>query len=148
MSVIQTITDKKTILAIVFRHSLKANGVKFLTPQSYPLQIGLLEHPTGKPIRVHRHRNLRYKVNTTQEFIYVESGEVEATIYRNNWTVVKKVILKKGDFILSVAGGHGFKVRKKCRMIEIKQGPYPGDKLAKIFKPNSWKFQSMHHSFR
>ena len=136
MASVQTIQDGKKTLAIVFRHSLKANGVKFLTPQTYPLQLGLLEHPAEKKIRSHRHRNLKYKVDTTQEFIYIESGEVEATIYRNNWEVVKKVRLKKGDFILSVAGGHGFKVIKKCRMIEIKQGPYPGDKLAKIFKPN------------
>lgn len=132
---LQLIESKGKTLALVFKHSLKADGVKFLTPQSYPLQIGLLEHPTGKLIRTHRHRNLKYKVDTTQEFIYIESGEVEATIYRNDWTIVKKVVLKKGDFILSVAGGHGFRVIKKCRMIEIKQGPYPGDKLAKIFKP-------------
>lgn len=133
---IQPIVDGTQTLAIVFRHSLKANGVKFLTPQHYPLQVGLLEHPAKKQIRAHRHRNLKYKVNTTQEFIYIETGEVEATIYRVNWTVVKKVRLKPGDFILSIAGGHGFRVLKRCRMIEIKQGPYPGDKLAKIFKPN------------
>ena len=106
-----------------------------MTPHNYPLQIGLLEHPAKKTIRAHRHRNLKYKVNTTQEFIYMESGEVEATIYRNDWTVVKKVRLKKGDFILSITGGHGFRVIKPSRMIEIKQGPYPGDKKAKIFKP-------------
>lgn len=137
MSNMQIVQDGEKTLALVFRNSLKADGVKFLTPSSYPLQIGLLEHPTGKAIRAHRHRNLKYKVNTTQEFIYIESGEVEATIYRNDWTVVKKILLKKGDFILSVAGGHGFRVIKKCRMIEIKQGPYPGDKLAKIFKPQA-----------
>ncbi len=129
------IKDGPKILAMVFRHRLQADGVKFLTPQSYPLQVGLLQHPSGKKIKAHRHRNLRYKVNTTQEFLYIASGELEATIYRNDWTVVKKVILKSGDFILSVAGGHGFRVLKRCRVIEIKQGPYPGDTKAKIFKP-------------
>lgn len=137
MKSIFEINDGKTLLAIVFRHSLTADGVKFLTPQNYPLQLGLLEHPSGKQIRAHRHPAFKYNVTTTQEFIYIETGEVEATIYRNDWSIVKKVILKKGDFILSVAGGHSFKVLKKCRMIEIKQGPYPGDAKAKIFMPET-----------
>lgn len=135
MQTIQEIRDGQKILALVFSHKLRADGVKFLTPQTYPLQIGLLEHPQGKIIRSHRHRNLRYKVNTTQEFLYIETGKVEAVIYRNDWTIVKKVILNAGDFILSIAGGHGFRILKKSRIIEIKQGPYPGDKKAKIFKP-------------
>lgn len=137
MLAIREVRAGKKILAIVFRHALRAKGVRFLTPQSYTLQLGLLEHPPGKAIRAHRHPNTKYNVSTTQEFLYIEKGKVEATIYRNNWAVVKKVILKKGDFILSVAGGHSFRILKPSRIIEIKQGPYPGDKKAKIFKPEA-----------
>lgn len=131
---IQEIKDKTKLLAIVFRKNLTTNGVSFLTPQHYPLQLGLIEHGKNKQVRAHRHPPIKYKVNTTQEFIYLEKGKVEVTIYANNWSVVKKTVLNKGDFILAVAGGHSFKVLQKCRMIEIKQGPYPGDKKAKIFK--------------
>jgi len=42
--------------------------------------------------------------------------------------------LKAGDFMLSVAGGHAFSIEKGSRLIEVKQGPYPGDKRAKVFK--------------
>lgn len=129
------IVDHVETLALIFRHSIKADGVKFLTPDDYTLQLGLIEHPSGKEIKDHIHRqDIKYNVDTTQEFLYIESGSVEVTIYTNSWKVVKKTVLEAGDFILFVGGGHGLKVLKKCRIIEIKQGPYPGDKNAKIYR--------------
>ena len=35
-----------------------------------------------------------------------------------------KKIAKKNDIILLLTGGHGFKIMKKCKFIEVKQGPY------------------------
>lgn len=130
---IQEIKDKGQVVAIVWRKRLKAKGARFLTPQNYTLQVGLLEHPKGKKIPAHRHPNIKYNVGTTQEFLYIESGQVETTLYRDNWSVIRKLKLNAGDFILTVSGGHGFKVLKPARIIEIKQGPYPGDAKAKIF---------------
>ena len=40
----------------------------------------------------------------------------------------KTVILNKKDMILLISGGHGFKVLKKLEMLEIKQGPFVGEK--------------------
>ena len=37
-------------------------------------------------------------------------------------------ILKKNDIILLLTGGHGFKVLKNCKFIEVKQGPYNAKK--------------------
>ncbi len=128
------IKDKGKTLALVFSKNLKADGIKFLTPVSYPLQIGLLEHKEGKNVPMHIHRDLLYKVNTTQEFLYIEKGKVDVTIVDRKWNPVKEVTLTTGDFVLFVAGGHGVNIHKGTRIIEIKQGPYPGDKKAKIFK--------------
>ena len=36
--------------------------------------------------------------------------------------------LKAGDVILLVKGGHGFEVLEELEMIEVKQGPYAGDR--------------------
>ncbi len=41
---------------------------------------------------------------------------------------LKSKILKKGDVILLVNGGHGFEMLEKTEIIEIKQGPYAHDK--------------------
>ena len=39
-----------------------------------------------------------------------------------------------GDIILLVSGGHGFQVIEEIEMIEVKQGPYTGDKDKKRFE--------------
>ena len=35
-----------------------------------------------------------------------------------------KLILKQNDIMVLYRGIHGFKVKKDCKFIEIKQGPY------------------------
>lgn len=132
---IKVIKYRNKICALVIRKKLKAKGVKFLTPRDYTLQLGLLEHPKGTILKDHIHNpEVKYKVDTTQEFLYVEKGKVRVSFFNPDWKLIGKEILNSGDFILHVSGGHGFEVLKKCRMIEVKQGPYPGEKLAKIYK--------------
>ena len=131
----EIIAYKKNVIALLFRRELKANGVKFLTPDDYTLQLGLIEHPTGKIIKDHIHNQaIKYRVDTTQEFLYIEKGKVRINLYTEKWKKIRSVILSGGDFILFVSGGHGLKILKKCRIIEVKQGPYPGDKKVKIFR--------------
>lgn len=128
------IKKNEKLFALIFTRELSCSGVKFLTPNEYPLQIALIEHKKGKEIRKHIHNpDIVYEVNTTQEFLFVEKGKVKATIYDEDWTVIDEIILSAGDFFLHIHGGHGFEVIEECRIIEVKQGPYPGDKKAKIF---------------
>lgn len=132
---VRTIKFGSDIIAIVFRKQLRAKGVKFLTPDNFTLQLGLIEQPTGKVIREHIHRqDIHYKVDTTQEFLYIEKGKILVDLYSELWNKAGQVTLKSGDFILFVGGGHGLKVLETCRIIEVKQGPYPGDKFAKIYR--------------
>ncbi len=137
MTSIREIKDKthKTV-ALYYSKDLSADGsIRFLTPQSYPLQIGLIEHRDGKKVVPHIHRDLFYDVNTTQEFIYVEKGEnIAVTVFDTDWAEIEKLTMSSGDSILFVGGGHSLDIPPGCRLIEVKQGPYPGDKLAKIFK--------------
>lgn len=135
MSAVKEIKENDTVYALVYSNNLTAEGVRFLTPNDYTLQVGLLEHPAGHKVRPHRHPDLHYDVSTTQEFLYIESGEVEATLYREDWSILTTCTLKAGDFALFVFGGHSFEMKTKVRIIEIKQGPYPGDNKAKIFMP-------------
>jgi len=137
MTPVREIKDKnnKTV-ALFYSKNVSAEGsIKFLTPQSYPLQIGLIEHSEGKRVVPHIHRDLFYDVNTTQEFIYVEKGEnIAVTIFDHDWAEIEKVKMSSGDSILFVGGGHSLDIPPGCRLFEVKQGPYPGDKLAKVFK--------------
>lgn len=135
MNTIQEISEDGKMYALVYNHEMTADGVRFLTPTEYTLQVGLLEHPAGHTVRPHRHPNIKYNVGTTQEFLYIETGKVEATIYRDDWSIVTTFIMEAGDFALFVNGGHSFKMLEPARIVEIKQGPYPGDDKAKIFMP-------------
>lgn len=132
---IRTITDHGKVLAHVFSHSIKAEGVRFLSPNDYTLQLGLIEHPAGKIVRDHIHNpDIKYKVDTTQEFLYLEKGKVKAKIFNDDFELIEEVILNPGDFLLHVSGGHGFEILEECRLIEIKQGPYPGPEHVKKYR--------------
>lgn len=132
---IHEVKHQGKILSIFFKHSIKAEGVRFLTPNDYTLQLGLLEHSSGVKIRDHIHNpEIKYKVDTTQEFLYLEQGQVKVKVFTDSFELVEEVIMNKGDFMLHVAGGHGFEILKKCRMIEIKQGPYPGPEHVKKYR--------------
>lgn len=136
----KVIKSKGKIIAIVFKKTLNTKGVRFLTPDDYTLQLGLLQHPKGKILKDHQHNpKVKYWVNTTQEFLYIEKGKVKVKFFDNDWDLVAEEILTGGDFLLHVSGGHGFEVLEKCRMIEIKQGPYPGEKMAKVYPSSKEK---------
>jgi len=123
------------IFAIIIRRQYRPDGVNFLTPDDYTLQLGLIGHPKGRHIRDHIHNpHIHYQVDTTQEFLYLESGKIKATIYDYGWNVIKEVVLNQGDILLQISGGHGFDVLEPTYLIEIKQGPFPGDKLMKFYK--------------
>ena len=51
-------------------------------------------------------------------------------------------MLKKGDIAIIIEGSHGFKVIKKCELIEIKQGPFtPSLDKIKFEKPMNQKLR-------
>ena len=132
---IKEIKDKGQIIALIYSKTLRPNGIHFLTPPTYPLQIGLHEYPNaGKHVPAHFHPHLKYNVKNTQEFLYVEKGVIELIIYNLKWVKKTTVKLLAGDSALLVDCGHEVKFHKGSRVIEVKQGPYPGDKKAKIFR--------------
>ena len=127
--------DQGELLAKIFSHNLEANGVNFLTDQSSALQVGLIEHKEDTIIKAHKHAKLEIYSNCqTQEFIFVEKGKVKVKIYNNDFKLMETTMLRQGDFMLQVSGGHEFLIYKGARLIEVKQGAYPGDDKAKIYK--------------
>ncbi len=42
-------------------------------------------------------------------------------------------VMKGGDTVHLISGGHGFKMLSPCKCIEIKQGPYQGWNNKKVF---------------
>jgi hypothetical protein len=60
--------------------------------------------------------------------LIIFSGQLKVFFYNKKKSRAKTTILNKKDMILLMSGGHGFKVLKKIEMLEIKQGPFIGEK--------------------
>ena len=122
--------------ALYFQNRQLEEGVHFLTPDDLPLQVGVLVHQAGKTIRAHVHRDCDKLVHSTYEVLYVIDGRLEVTFYSPGGVPQGAQELAAGDTIILMSGGHGFKVIERCRVIEVKQGPYLGIDLEKAFFGN------------
>jgi len=133
MSQLQKIFDGEQLIAIVIPSDLEAHGVKFITPQNFPFQVGLLAHPANAVLKAHSHKKLKIETDIFQEILIIQEGQVEVDLYDMNNKLLTSVVLNSGDSILFVDGGHGVRILDDARILEVKQGPYPGDENAKIF---------------
>ena len=134
MESVRTIKKGDTTYAMFFSHGLSKPGVQFLTPPTEPLQLGLMEHPAGHSVKPHQHVPQPFDVDRMCEFLYIEKGKVRAKVFDEDWNELGEQILEGGDFLLFLHSGHGIDILEPTRMIEVKQGPFPGDKQSKIFQ--------------
>ena len=115
---------KKILSAVIYKYKKKFNsGVKFLTPNYLPFQIGIMSHKKGHKILPHYHKKTKFYLNFKSECLYILSGKLRVNFFENK-KVSKTFLLQTKDIILLLRGGHGFSVTKKCKMIEVKQGPF------------------------
>jgi hypothetical protein len=124
---VEKIIHKNKILAIILRAKYKYKGIKFFTPNNFSQQLGYMNRPKGYEILPHLHNKVKRNVEYTNETLLIKSGKVRVDFYDGNKNYLKSAILKKGDVVLLVCGGHGFEMLEKSEMIEIKQGPYLDD---------------------
>ena len=128
MSTVQFIKKKETIIAIIIKNNYSCEGVDFITPGDYSQQVAYMHHPTGKVIDAHLHNLVHRNVVMTQEVLFIKKGKLRVDFYDNYEDYLESTVLESGDVILLVSGGHGFTVLEEVEMIEVKQGPYSGDK--------------------
>lgn len=126
------IYDRGGIYALVLRKGAEAKGVNFITPRNYPLQVGVQLRRKNELIKSHIHKSTKKEIKTIQEFIHIDYGRVKVSIFNENGEKISDIILNSGDSMLQVRGGHGFKVLKDTKLIEVKQGPYDSVKEDKI----------------
>jgi hypothetical protein len=98
-----------------------------------------MRHPVGKIISPHVHNIVPREVQYTQEVIFLKKGKVRVDFYDETRNYLESQILEAGDVILLASGGHGFEVLEEVEMIEVKQGPYAGEKDKTLFEPVSGK---------
>lgn len=116
------------MLALIVRHSFREPGITFFTDNQLSQQMGFMRHPAGKIIEPHVHNHISRNVSYTQEALFIRSGKIRVDFYSEAQEYLVSYELTSGDVILLVSGGHGFEIIEEVEMIEVKQGPYAGDR--------------------
>ena len=128
MNTIKKITHNNSLLAIIIYSSFERDGINFFTDDDSPQQVGYMKREEGYEIQPHRHNLVKREVFQTQEVLLVKSGKIRVDLYDDSEIYVISKILSKGDIILLASGGHGFKMIVDSEIVEIKQGPYLGER--------------------
>jgi hypothetical protein len=124
------------IMAVVLRVGFHSKGLEFLTPPPAFPQLASMHWPAGYRIEAHVHNVIHRDVALTQEVLFIKSGRVKVDLYDQDRQWVADRVLRTRDVILPAAGGHGFTMPEPTEMIEVKQGPYVGDRDKTRFDSN------------
>lgn len=124
----EKIIHNNKIFAILIRENYSGEGISFFTPDEFSQQLGYMNRPSGYKIKPHMHNKVSREVFYTQEVLFIKSGKVRIDFYDDEKNYLQSRTLNKGDIILLAFGGHGFEMIENSEIIEVKQGPYCGEK--------------------
>lgn len=128
MNGIEQIHHKDQLIALIVRATFKQDNIVFFTPDDLSQQLAYMNRPAGYRIPAHVHNPVAREVVHTQETLFIRSGRVKVSLFTATGDYLTAVELTSGDVILLVSGGHGFEMLESTEMIEVKQGPYAGDR--------------------
>ena len=122
---INYITYKKETFAIIINGSyFKKKGINFFTSKKLTQQVAFMNHPKNYSIEPHLHKKVMRKIKTTTEVLIIINGILKINFYNKNKKFIFSKLAKAKDIVILLTGGHGFKIIKNCKFIEVKQGPY------------------------
>lgn len=128
------IYQNKTLAIVIPAEHKSEGGVEFFTPNDFSQQLAFMSHKKGKIIDAHTHNIVAREVSYTKEVLIIRKGKLRVDFYDDDRNYIESHIIKEGDVILLAFGGHGFEILEDCDFIEVKQGPYLGDKDKVRFK--------------
>lgn len=123
---IERINDGDLPLGVILRGGYEPESIEFLTSPADTLQLGVMCRPGGYQIPPHIHQPAPRGVEYTFEVLFIARGRLEITFYGDDRRVVTQREVARGDCVLLMRGGHGFRMIEDCKLIEVKQGPYVG----------------------
>ena len=132
---IEYIHNDEKIISIIIRSQYKAEGIKFFTPDEFSQQLAYMNREKGYAIPPHVHNPVERKVYLTQEVLFIKSGKVRVDYYDDDRQYLESRMLNLGDVVLFSGGGHGFTMMENSEIVEVKQGPYSGEKDKTRFEP-------------
>lgn len=129
------VRDGTRQLAIIVRSGVSREKYNFPTAPESTLQMGVTFYGQGDVVAPHAHHRRHAASRDTQEFLLVQEGALEVTVYREDGTRIALFELGPGDAVLFQDGGHGLRCLTPTRLLEVKQGPYISAALDKYLLP-------------
>jgi hypothetical protein len=125
-------------VAIIIRGDVKVDNLEFFTEPDNFLQVGLHQRPKGMVLEPHVHKMEKPVIITEiQEVLLILSGSIKLSCFTSDGIFLDSRILKTNDSVVLLREGHQIEYLEETRMFEVKQGPYPGFKNAKIYLKNT-----------
>ena len=121
---IETIRHNDELLAIIVRKDYRKEGIEFVTPNNYSLQLGHMTRPAGYRVIPHTHNPVRRETIGTQEVLFIKSGLIRVDFYTFDQVYLESRDLAAGDLILLAGAGHGITVLETATIVEVKNGPF------------------------
>lgn len=125
-SLTESIECNGQLLATIIRAEKLPEKTEFVTGDHVKQQVGFVVYPEGGQIPRHVHVPMERRIVGTSEVLMVRKGLLEADFYTDDKEYVCSRLLRQGDVLLLVSGGHGFTCLKDTVLLEVKQGPYLG----------------------
>ncbi len=123
------------LLSIIIRRNFEKDGIEFFTPNDFSQQLAYMKRPKDYVIPPHVHNPVLREVQLTQEVLFIKSGRVRVDFYDDDKNYLESTTVEAGDVILLAHGGHGFEMLEESEIIEVKQGPYAGERDKVRFEP-------------
>jgi hypothetical protein len=119
--------------ALIVRADYRKEGIEFFTGDTEPLQLGYMRRAKGYRIDPHAHVHASREVSVTNEVLLIRRGRVRVNFYDEQDSLHTEVVLETGDVVLLMRCGHGFEMLEDSEIIEVKQGPFMGDRDKRRF---------------
>lgn len=125
-TLVESIECDGQLIATIIRAEKMPDETEFVTGDDVKQQVGFVVYPEGGIIPRHIHVPMERHLRGTSEVLVVRKGILEADFYTEAKEFICTRLLRQGDVLLLVSGGHGFRCLKDTVLLEVKQGPYLG----------------------
>lgn len=123
---LEIISDGDLPLAYIVSRDWTPDATTFLTPDTLPMQMGMIVRAKDETIVPHVHLPITRSVEGTSECIIVRKGCCEIDFFNARKEFIATRELSEGTIVLLLGGGHGFRMTQDTLLFEIKQGPFAG----------------------
>lgn len=121
---IETIQHDGQTVAILVRTSYDIDGIQFMSPNDFALQLGQMRRPAGYQVVPHIHNPVQRHTVGTQEVLFIKGGRIRIDFYSFAQVYLESRELGPGDFILLAGAGHGIEILEEATIVEVKNGPF------------------------